>query len=247
MVFGGTCVDLHLGNRGLIGSDSPRDRDLDLQFLGLPTINLQDLEVPFTMDETWAAVNDLPMVKAAGPDGFSGRFFQTAWDDVFRAIQHLYSLRAKGMRNLNDAFIILLPKKDGAIDVKDFRPISLIHSFGKLLSKILANCLAPRLSELVAENQSAFVKGRSIHDNFKMVQLTTRTLHLSRVPSMLVKIDITKAFDSVSWPFLLRVLRHFGFGDHFIEWICIILSTALSKLLLNSVPGRPILHRRGLR
>ncbi|KAM0909610.1 hypothetical protein ACQ4PT_014711 [Festuca glaucescens] len=112
---------------------------------------------------------------------------------------------------------------------------------------MLANRLAPRLSELVAENQSGFVKGRSIHDNFKMVQLTTRTLHLCRVPSMLVKIDITKAFDSVSWPFLLRVLRHLGFGDRFIEWICIILSTASSKLLLNSVPGRPILHRRGLR
>jgi mannosylglycoprotein endo-beta-mannosidase len=191
------------------------------------------------------------MDKAPGPDGFSGRFFQTAWsiikDDVFRAIQHLYSLRAKGMRNLNDALIILLPKKDGAIDVKDFRPISLIHSFGKLFSKMLANRLAPRLSELVAENQSAFVKGRSIHDNLKMVQLTTRTLHLSRVPSMLIKVDITKAFDSVSWPFLLRVLRHLGFGDRFIEWICIILSTASSKLLLTSVPGRPILHRRGLR
>ncbi|KAM0849346.1 hypothetical protein ACQ4PT_053786 [Festuca glaucescens] len=171
------------------------------------------------MDETWAAVKDLPMDKAPGPDGFSGRFFQKAWsiikDDVFRAFQHLYSLRAKGMRNLNDALIVLLPKKDGAIDVKDFRPISLIHSFGKLFSKMLANRLAPRLSELVAENQSAFVKGRSIHDNFKMVQLTTRTLHLSRVPSMLVKIDITKAFDSVSWPFLLRVLRLLGFGVRF--------------------------------
>ncbi|KAM0889642.1 hypothetical protein ACQ4PT_027585 [Festuca glaucescens] len=177
------------------------------------------------------------MDKPPGSDGFSGRFFQTAWsiikDDVFRAIQHLYSLRAKGMRNLNDALIILLPKKDGVIDVKDFRPISLIHSFGKLFSKMLANRLAPRLSELVAENQSAFVKGRSIHDNFKMVQLTTHTLHLSRVPSMLVKVDITKAFDSVSWSFLLRVLRHLGFGDRFIEWICIILSTASSKLLLK--------------
>jgi hypothetical protein len=68
---------------------------------------------------------------------------------------------------------------------------------------------------LVAENQSAFVKGRSIQGNFKMVQLTTRTLHLSRVPSMLVKIDITKAFGSVSWSFLLRVLRYLGFGDRF--------------------------------
>jgi hypothetical protein len=105
------------------------------------------------------------------------------------------------MRRLNNALIVLLPKKEGAMDVKDFRPISLRHSFRKLFSKLLATRLAPRLSELIAANQSAFVKGRSIHDNFKMVQLTTHALHTSRTPSLLLKVDITKAFDSVSWPF----------------------------------------------
>jgi hypothetical protein len=71
---------------------------------------------------------------------------------------------------LNSAYITLLPKKSEAIEVKDFRPISLIHSFAKIVTKILANRLAPKLPDLVSVNQSAFVKGRSIHDNFFMVQ-----------------------------------------------------------------------------
>jgi hypothetical protein len=70
---------------------------------------------------------------------------------------------------LNSAFITLLPKKDDALEVKDYRPISLIHSFAKLVAKLLANILSPHLPRLVSINQSAFIKGWSILDNFLMV------------------------------------------------------------------------------
>ena len=86
-----------------------------------------------------------------------------------------------------------------------------MHSFNKLFAKCLARRLAPRLQEIVAPNQSTFIKGRSIHDNFRAVQLACRWLNCKRVPSVLLKIDIAKAFDSVSWPFLLEVLQHIGF------------------------------------
>lgn len=54
--------------------------------------------------------------------------------------------------------------------VADYRPISLVHSFAKIISKILANRLAPELSHIISANQSAFLKKRSIHDNFVYVQ-----------------------------------------------------------------------------
>jgi hypothetical protein len=87
---------------GLIGTEFGREHDIDLEAIGLPSLDLHELEVPFTMEEVWAAVKELPCDKAPGPDGFSGRFYQTAWpvikEDVFRAVQHLFSLRSKGMR-----------------------------------------------------------------------------------------------------------------------------------------------------
>jgi hypothetical protein len=72
---------------------------------------------------------------------------------------------------------VLIPKKTDALSARDFRPISLIHSFAKLVTKLLANRLGPHLQNLVAANQSAFVKGRSIHDNYMMVQHSIKSLH----------------------------------------------------------------------
>jgi hypothetical protein len=76
------------------------------------------------------------------------------------------------MRLLNSAFITLLPKTDEAPGVKDYRPINLIHSFRKLVSKILASRLAGQLQHMVSPNQSAFIKKRFIQDNFMLVQQT---------------------------------------------------------------------------
>jgi hypothetical protein len=148
---------------------------------------------------------------------------------------------------LNSTYVTLLPKKSEAIKVKDFRPISLIHSFAKIVTKILANRLAPKLPDLVSVNQSAFVKGRSIHDNFVMVQQTTKAIHGQKISRVLLKLDIGKAFDSVSWTFLFEVLRHLGFGPLWCGIISRVLSSSTTRVLVNGEPGDIIHHRRGLR
>jgi hypothetical protein len=78
-------------------------------------------------------------------------------------------------------------------------------------------------------NQSAFIKDRSISDNFRAVQLACRWLHSKKFASVLLKVDIAKAFDSVAWPFLLEVLQHIGFPRRWMKWISILLSMASTK------------------
>jgi len=129
----------------------------------------------------------------------------------------------------------------------DFRPISLVHSFAKLATKLLANRLAGRLDQLVSPNQSAFIKGRFILDNFLLVQHTTKFLHQQKQPRILLKLDITKAFDSVSWPFLLEVLKNLGFGPVWCDIISGLLASSSTQVLLNGSPGNKIAHCRGLR
>jgi len=73
----------------------------------------------------------------------------------------------RSMDKLNNALVVLLPKKVGANYPAEFWPITMIHSFVKLISKLLALRLAPRLHELIATNQNAFIRTRSIHDNYK--------------------------------------------------------------------------------
>lgn len=186
-----------------------------------------------------------------GPDGFTGRFYKVAWGiikhDVVRVFNALSSLDARSFHLLNDALMVLLRKKDDPTRLKDYRPISLKDSVSKLFAKCLAKRLAGRLKDIVAPNQSAFIKDRSIHDNFRSVQLACRWLHAKKFPSVLLKVDIAKAFDYVAWPFLIEVLQHIGFPRHWTNWISILLSTASTRVLLNGRPGDRITHARGLR
>lgn len=162
------------------------------------------------------------------------------------AISAVWSRKFGGFRSLNTAYIPLLPKKDGAEEPKDFRPISLVHSFAKLFTKILANRLASKLQPMLSPNQSAFIKGQFIQDNFMLVQQTVRFLHQQKQPRILLKLDISKAFDSVSWSFLLEVLQQLGFGQIWRDIICGLLSTSSTQVLLNGIPGEHISHWRGL-
>lgn len=102
--------------------------------------------------------------------------------------------------------MVLIPKKDEPLSVADYRPINLVPSFAKMVTKILAAQLAPKLNLIVAPNQSAFILGRCIHENFTLVQHMAKYLHSKKEPRILLKLDITKAFDTVSWAFLLEVL-----------------------------------------
>jgi hypothetical protein len=150
-------------------------------------------------------------------------------------------------QGLNQALMIMLPKRPDAAALGDYRPISLIHVFAKLVAKTLATRLAPRMEALVDRNQCAFIRRRCIHDNFMLVQQTARFLHREKEPRVMLKLDIARAFDSVSWGFLMEVLRKVGFGPRFRELVSILLSTASTRVLLDGEPGPPIWHRRGLR
>ena len=106
-----------------------------------------------------------------------------------------------------------MQEKKDALAVGDYRRISLIHSFAKLFTKVLAHRLAPYMHGLVRTNQIAFIRSRLIHKNYRAVQLTAKLLHRSKTPSALIKVDIAKAFDTVNWRFLISILRHLGFSN----------------------------------
>jgi hypothetical protein len=235
----------------LLGKAEEREFTIDLAELGVQQHELSMLDAPFSEEEVWATIKEMPLDKAPGPDGFTGRFYKTCWNiikgDLLMALDAIFRGHVFNFGRLNTAFITLLPKKTEAVEVKDFRPISLIHSFAKLVTKIMANRLAPLLPNLVSANQSAFVRGRSIHDNFILVQQMVKSLNRTKEAHILFKLDISKAFDSVSWSFLLEVLHRLGFGQRWCDLICLILSTSSTQVLVNGEPGESIVHRRGLR
>ena len=103
------------------------------------------------------------------------------------------------------------------------------------------------MDALVSNAQSAFIKRRSIHDNFMYVRNFARRLHKCKTPALLFKLDIKKAFDSVRWEYVLDLMQRMGFPDKFRNWIAALLSSSSSRFLLNGLPGPPIRHGRGFR
>uniref|UniRef100_M8CGH6 Protein MON2-like protein n=1 Tax=Aegilops tauschii TaxID=37682 RepID=M8CGH6_AEGTA len=120
----------------------------------------------------------------------------------------------------------LLPKRADAESLFDYRSISLIHLIAKLFAKALSLRLAPCLGGMVSVNRSVFIAGRRIHDNLLLVQQTVRLIHNLKVPRMMLKLDVARAFDSVSWPFLLQILSHLGFGPRWcVNLVCVVYIT----------------------
>jgi hypothetical protein len=225
---------------GILGTYFARTRNIDLAQIGLPQLDLSALEAPFSTDEVWNIIKSIPNDRAPGPDGFTGRFYKAAWpiikEDVVAVFNAFWDLDRQSFHTLNTANMVLLRKTSAPTHLKEYRPISLVHSIGKLVAKALSARLAPHLSALIQQNQSTFIRGRSIHDNFMSVQLACRWLHSRHCPAILLKIDIAKAFDLVSWEFLLQLPSHMGFPLRWREWITILLSSASTRVLMN---GRP--------
>jgi hypothetical protein len=150
-----------------------------------------------------------------GPNGFTAHFMQSVWPiihaDLMVAFNAFLCPDMRGFQSAIEALMVLLPKSSQASSMSDYRPISLIHLIGKLFSKLLANSLAPKLDDVVHPSQGAFFKGRLIHNSFHYVQGSAKMLHARHIPSLFVKVDITQAFDSVAWPFLLEILAHLVF------------------------------------
>jgi hypothetical protein len=132
--------------------------------------NLQQLELPVSADELHQVILNAPKENGPGPDGYIGMLFSLCWDiikqNLLQVVQHFFALNQQGLHFLNQAFIVLIPKKTHPHRVSEYRPISLTHSFAKLVSKILANRLAPVLPSLISHNQTAFIQKRCIHDSF---------------------------------------------------------------------------------
>jgi hypothetical protein len=147
--------------------------------LDIPQLNLSDQVAPFSAEEVARIVRESPADRAPGPVGFNGAFFKAAWEvvglDVVRMFHALWEVDFRSFHSLNGAIMILSHKTEAHTRLRDYRPINLIHSIGKLFAKGLALRLAPRMSHIVKDNQSVFIQGRRIHENFCTVLLACRS------------------------------------------------------------------------
>lgn len=137
---------------------------------------------------------------------------------------------------------------DEAICFKDYRSISCCNVLYKVISKLLANRLKKVLPKFISPSQSAFVKDRLLMENVLLALQLVKNYHKDSVSSRCaLKIDISKAFDTVQWPFLLGTLKALGFPIKFITWIEKCITLASFSVQVNGELAGYFNSKRGLR
>ena len=157
---------------------------------------------------------------------------------------HKYSAFEK---SLNASFLSLVPKISNVVNIKDFRPISLVGSIYKLLSKVLANRLRVVLDSLISETQNSFVGGRQILDSVLIANECLDNRLKCHFPGVVCKLDIEKTYDHVNWNALLYLLNRMGFGLKWREWIKTCISIVRFSVLVNGSSASFFGSSRGLR
>lgn len=201
-------------------------RTLDLNFITpfVTQTDSQSLLASVTPEEVKATLFDINPHKAPGSDGYGAKKFQAYWPiihtDVTTSIESFFH-HGKLPSSPNHTLLTLIPKRKTPETPDHFRPISLINTLYKGISKILVNRLRPILQREISPFQNAFTQDRSIHDNLLIAQEALNTFQKSKntIGWCALKFDMGKAYDRIEWDFLWETLHAFGFPPTWVLWI----------------------------
>ncbi|XP_076897948.1 uncharacterized protein LOC143551383 [Bidens hawaiensis] len=204
----------------------------------------------FKTSEIKAAVFECGSDKAPGPDGFNFFFIKKFWgvfEEDFYAVFTDFFEDGKINIGCNSSFITLIPKKKDPLSLNDYRPISLVGVIAKVISKLLANRMKVVLDSVISDQQSAFIRGKSIIDGPLVINEVVSWCKLKKNKCFFLKIDFEKAYDNVNWDFVISILHQMNFPDRWCQWVRGLLSSARSAVLVNGSPTYEFKCSKGMR
>lgn len=197
----------------------------------------QTLDEQLTPTDLANALNSMKKCTAPGPDGLTVEFYSVflpTLTPLFMAMLNESFNEGALPESQNLSYISLIPKDSGSpLEMKNYRPISLLNVDYKILTKALTSKLRPFMSTLIHEDQTYSVTGRTIHDHNHTLRDIITYAEDKQLNTCILSLDQAKAFDRVSHSFLHKVLNQCNFGPNFRKWIEIIYSKPQSAVIVN--------------
>eukprot|EP00253_Pinus_taeda_P024113 PITA_24113 len=210
----------------------------------------EDLIAPVSKDEVEAAMKSMGKDKSLGPDCWTVELFLHFFDLIGAELADVVEesrLRGEIYKPFNATFIALIPKKDAPESFEDFRPICLCNCIYKIIAKVIASRLIPILSRNISMEQFGFLEGRQIHEAIGVAQEVIHSVKQKKKKGVILKIDLSKAYDRINWLYLRLLLTHLGFNFSFISWIMGCISNVSFAVLINGAATPFFKSQRGLR
>lgn len=142
----------------------------------------------------------------------------------------------------------MISKSENSETPTDFRSISLVNELYKIISRVIAARIKPLMADLIHLCQAVFIPRRSITDNILLDNDLVRGFHLATGQAkMCLKLDLSKAFDSVCWTFLEVAWTHLNLPKMIIGWIMECILSPSFSIMINGSPCGFFNSGRGLR
>lgn len=203
------------------------------------------------IEEVKKAVFGMKKFGSPGSDGIQAIFYQKYWDVVGPSLTNLVNEAIRSGRipcPLLTTFITLIPKKERPGNASDFRPITLLNMAFKIISKVIVNIMRPIMKNIIGPHQNSFLPRRSTLDNIFLTQEVVHSMNQKKGKkgTMVVKIDLCKAYDTLDWGFLESVMRDFGFPATLINMIMFAVRESSISILWNGEKLPPSRQVAGL-
>ena len=187
----------------------------------ITTSSRDKIDTEITEKEVRLAIRSMGKGKAPGPDLLAAEFYSTFEDLIAPALTDVLTESHYFHRlppSTKHGIVKVCYKKKDPRDLRNYRPLTMLNSDYKVLTKILAKRVSSVLDEIVSPQQLGFVPGRVITEASHLVKLVQAYLDETDEEGLLVALDWEKAFDSISWDYLHLAVDALGFGPYMKRW-----------------------------